>query len=331
MFSYYPGWYAIFQSVIISLSLTFAMNKEAGGSAALDLLATLIVAGIAFALWLTMFIMQGLGLRRLAKRAGLSKPWLAFVPFAHVFLLGKLTGEVSFFGHRIRRLGLYAMLVEIVAAIYYVLMSVAIFILFVQNGASIETSNAYYFRWTDLPVAARGWETFFNLSYYNLIPIFSLVHAIVLLILYMGFYKRYAPRSYFILSFAGILVPFFSGFAIFALRKREPIDYEAILRARQAAFRAQQQSNPWQGGYGYGGSYGNPHANPYGNPYGNPYANQRQGDSSSQPPKPEDPFGEFSDGSSSKGASSASGSSGSNGGSTASGGSASSTDDGFFN
>lgn len=288
MFSYYPGWYAIFQSVIISLSLTFAMHKEAGGSAALDSLAAIIVAGIAFALWLTMFIMQAIGLRKLAQKANYARPWLAFVPFAHVYLLGKLTGEVSFFGHKIRRLGLYAMLVEIVAAIYYVFMSVAIYILFVHHGANLETSNNYYYRWSSLAGWARGWETFFNLSYYNLIPIFSLVHAIVLLVLYMGFYKRYAPRSYFILSFAGIFIPFFSGFAVFGVRNKQPIDYEAILRARQAAYRAQQQN--WQNGYGgtYGGSYGNP--------YGNPYAGQRPSEPDSQTVKPEDPFGEFSNG-----------------------------------
>ncbi len=306
MFSYYPGWYAIFQSVIISLSLSIVMNKEAFENATVAPWTVLLVAGIAFVLWLATFILQGIGLYKQSKKSGLSKPWLAFVPFAHVFLLGRLTGEISFFGHRIRRLGLYAMLVEIAAAIYYVFMSVAIYILFVKHGSSLEMYNDYYFKWTELSASAQGWQSFFNLSYYNLIPIFSLVHAIVLLILYMGFYKRYSYRSHFILSFAGIFIPFFNGIAIFVMRNKEPIDYEALLRARQAAFRAQQQNNPWQGGYGYGGSYGNP--------YGNPYGGQRPSEPESEKSKPEDPFGEFSNGSSN----------GSSSGSSAS-------DDDFFN
>ena len=63
---------------------------------------------------------------------------------------------------------------------------------------------------------------------------------------------------------------------VFFLRNREPIDFEAYMRARREAYMRQQQQYHQQ----YYGSYGNR----YGNPYGNPY----------QPPqKPEDPFEEF--------------------------------------
>ena len=295
--SYYPSWYAVFQTSL--LSLAFAKKEDGFVVSPWEVL---IIASIAFALWMAAFLLQGFGLYRMAKKAGLSRPWLAFVPFAHVLLVGKLAGDVSFFGHRVRRLGFYTMLVEIVAAVFYVFVSVAMYILFVQNGSSWELySNDFnlYINWNELPVAAQGWEQFYRLSDY-IVGLLSLIHAIVLLILYMGFYKRYAYRNHFLLSLGGILVPFFNMVAVFVLRKRDPIDYEAILRARREAFRAQQQQqqhNPWQGGYGgpYGGPYGGSYGNPYGTPYGNGQGNTSSG--SEQPPKPEDPFGEFSDGS----------------------------------
>jgi hypothetical protein len=292
--SYYPGWYAVFQASLISLVYVKLENGYVTSP-----WEALILAGIAFALWLAAFILQGVGLHTMAKRAGLPKPWLAFVPFAHVMLVGKLAGDVSFFGHRIRRLGFYTMLLEIVAAIFYVFVSVAMYVLFVQNGEAMEIriiDHVTHIGWSTLPAAAQGWQKFYEISNY-VVDLLSLVHAIVLLLLYMGFYKRYAYRNHFLLSIAGIFIPFFHHVAVFVIRKRDRIDYEAIMRARQEAFRAQQQqrqNNPWQGGYG--GTYGNP----YGNPYGSQSSNSSPSGESPQEKKPEDPFGEFSDGSASK-------------------------------
>ena len=103
MFSYYPGWYAIFQMAIISLSLSFAMNQEALGGAKLAPSSALVVAGIAFGLWLLTFILQGIGLQKQSKKAGLSKPWLAFVPFAGTWYIGKLASYRAWrYAHRQR-------------------------------------------------------------------------------------------------------------------------------------------------------------------------------------------------------------------------------------
>jgi len=295
MFSaYYPGWYAIFETSLLSLLF---VKLEKGY--VISPWEVLILVGVAFALWLAAFILQGIGLYKMAKKEGHSRPWLAFVPFAHVMLVGKLAGDVSFFGHRIRRLGFYTMLLEIVAAIFYVFVSVAMYVLFVQNAEYMEiyTDPVVYIKWTGLPAAAQGWENFYKISDY-VVGILSLVHALVLLILYMGFYKRYAYRNHFLLSIAGIFIPFFHHVAVFVIRNRARIDYEAILRARQEAFRAaqqQRQNNPWQGGYG--GAYGNP----YGNPYGSQSANSQPSGEEPREKKPEDPFGEFSGGSASNG------------------------------
>jgi hypothetical protein len=95
----------------------------------------------------------------------------------------------------------------------------------------------------------------------------------------MALCKKYAPKNYMVLSILVLFIPVARFIVIFALRNRQPIDYEAYMRARREAYiRSQQQYYNRQ--------------NPYGNPYGgqyNPY-----GQDTPSPRKPEEPFGEFS-------------------------------------
>ena len=51
-----------------------------------------IVLGLV--IWLAVFILQGIGLYAMAKRRSMKKKWLAFVPFANVYYMGKLAGKV---------------------------------------------------------------------------------------------------------------------------------------------------------------------------------------------------------------------------------------------
>ena len=126
-----------------------------------------------------------------------------------------------------------------------------------------------------------AWLKFYNLG--DIGSIISLVETILFVMLYIGFYKRYAYNHATILSAASIFVPFFNPIATFCLRGRDPIDYEAILRARREAFHRQQQQ--WQNG-----PYG-----PYGGPYGDPYGKPNEGSQPKEEEKPQDPFGEFAD------------------------------------
>ena len=92
----------------------------------------------------------------------------------------------------------------------------------------------------------------------GLLPRFDIANIFVVITVYVNLFKRYLPNHYLlaaIISLLGFFAPF-----VFAVRKREPMNYIDYLRSRY-------QHNPY---------------------YGNPYANNPQG----QRP-PEHPFSEF--------------------------------------
>ena len=282
MVLYTPAWFTIFQGLFLDLF-------ERKGRITLE--SVLIIAIIVGLLAVAAFVLQGLGLYKMGKKAGCTRLYLAFVPFANVLLIERLSGEVTFFGHKVRRLGLIALIVEILSAVYHILLAYSMYVLFVKNsGYIVERPVEFYgvvmkiIDWQGLSGTALVWYQVYNLDAVH--SLVGLAEAVVLIMLYIGFFKRYAYRNAVWFSVLGMLVPFFPQVAIFCLRNRNRIDYEAMLRARQEAYRRQQQQ--WQGGP-YGG-YGTPYGNPYGNPYGRP-----QNQASEQKPKPEEPFSEFSD------------------------------------
>ena len=59
--------------------------------------------GVALALWLGFFLLQGVGLYQMAKRRGFSKTWKAFLPFVNFLYIGKLAGDSQFFGQKMKK------------------------------------------------------------------------------------------------------------------------------------------------------------------------------------------------------------------------------------
>ena len=120
----------------------------------------------------------------------------------------------------------------------------------------------------------------------------QLIYEIFMVVLVMGLYKKYTPKNYMALSMLTLFIPLSRFIIMFVLRKREPIDYDAYMRARQAEYIRRQQQYYNQYGNPYGGPRG-PYGNPYGNPYGqNPYVQNPYANNHSAPPKDE-PFEEF--------------------------------------
>lgn len=234
--------------------------------------------GIGAGVWLILFILQGVGLYTMAKRRGMRKRALAFLPFANIWYMGKLAGECRVFGRKVKRVGLYAMLAQIALTLLIGLYLAAELYLYMQ-GEPIYPETSHYPYWGFDGFAGKV-EDFYK--YGDLfIAIFDLTYVILMIVLLNGLFKQYAPRKYMILSILFVFLSPARFVTVFCLRNKEPIDYEAYMRARREAYIRQRQQ--YYNRYG-NGSYG---GNPYGNPYQqNPYQNQ--------PPKqPEEPFGEF--------------------------------------
>lgn len=246
---------------------------------------------IALVIWSALFLLQGFGLSAMAKRRGIGKRWQAFCPFVNLLYIGKLAGECSVFGQRVKRAGLYTMIAQIVVTVLCGLLIASEIYLYNVCGMPTATALAdnplyYVLDWENLTGFSATVESYYVNSDYFL-TIIQLVYEIFLLVLIIGLYKKYAPKNYMVLSFLCLFIPVSRFIVIFVLRNRKAIDYDAYMRARREEYMRQRQQ---YGGYGYGGGYGY-RGSPYANPYGNPYAPQQP---TQQPQKPDDPFEEFS-------------------------------------
>lgn len=271
---------------------------------------------IGFVIWAALFTLQGFGLYKMAKNRNVKNKWMAFVPFLNVWFIGKLAGECDIFGRKMKRAGLYAMLATILTLLMYASIIGAELYLYAVEGAPGEyrgnqmTMEIIPF-WANMSQTSASIYAYYELARAYIVPIFQLIFKIMTFILLMGLYKKYYPKNYMLLSLLALLVPISRYIVIFVLRNRTAIDYEAYVRARREAYMRQQQQ--------YQNRYGNPYnqnpytQNPYHqNPYNqNPYGNVNQ--NANTPPKPEDPFEEFSSDKKSEGGSGKSGGNGNSG------------------
>ncbi|MBQ8229592.1 MAG: sulfur globule family protein [Clostridia bacterium] len=290
--------YNLYRQLFDSLrQINYNSSSKLGASSTL----LLYSLGIAFLVWAVFYLFQAFGLYAMAKKQGLKRKALAFIPFANIYYMGKITGECRFFARKVKHIGLYAMLVQILVSVAACLTVAAEIYLYTTYGEPTRYDTT-----TELGVILGSpvWEgatsglgkaAVWYLNYGELLFVstFGLVYEILMLVLVIALFKKYTMRGYFPLSILSVFVPFSRYIIIFVLRNREPIDYEAIMRARREAYIRQQQQYQNR----YGNPYGNPYNNPYGygNPYGNPYGGQSNGQNqNSAPPKQEDPFEEFS-------------------------------------
>ena len=319
--------YSIYQ--IISLFFGKLVQGDDGKPIAVvwDIQGLSLALIVSASLCLVLFVLQAIGLCKMAKNRGIKGRWRAFIPFVNTYFIGKLAGECSVFRHRMKRAGLYVMLVQIAVFAVCAMDVAAQFILF--SPKYIENLNVTKdaFFWSGLSGKMVYVEAFYRSSEL-FISLLSFAYQILTLILVMALYKKYNPRSFRILAIVSALQPLARYICIFVLRNRQAIDYEAYVRARQEEFfrRQQEQYRQYQQQYGnnpYGNPFGGPFAGPFG-PYGNPYQNANNGQNtqhgtqSDGQKRPEEPFGEFSGGNSggdnSSGDNSSGGTGGSNGG-----------------
>ena len=75
---------------------------------------TYLAIGIAAGIYLIVYLFKAAGLSKMAVNAGKKKlAWCAFVPFASTYLMGELAGEMRFGNARFKKIGLVAMIAEI--------------------------------------------------------------------------------------------------------------------------------------------------------------------------------------------------------------------------
>ena len=262
---------------------------------------------LCFVGYLVCYFLMSYSLYVMAKRKGLSKLYMAFIPFVRYLIAGKLIGNVYMFGRRTDKIGLFAL---IVTAVY-------------TFCTVYTTVYSYYFvveaLISKLPVVITDTNVFINghaLSSLQeaYIPMFFTILGTVLDILssvctlawiyimytfWNGFFIKYKPGRSTMYTIVALFASFITmgsfffpievgGIFLFIFRNREPVKINIV-------YGNPYMQNP------YGNPYNqNPYnQNPYGDPYGrddqsykDPYGRDNQ-TSAPKGPKPEEPFGEF--------------------------------------
>lgn len=259
---------------------------------------------IGLGIWLALFVLQGVGLYKMAKNRGMKNKWLAFMPFASVWYTGKLAGTCNVFGRKMKRAGLYTMLAQILAFLFCAAKVAAEIMLYTTYAGNMTPNESGNPTWTGLTGFAMYVHNYYYLSDI-IVSIVQFVYTIMLFILLMELYKKYYARGYLLISWLALLLPVSRYVAIFVLRNNKAIDYDAYVRAKREEFMRRQQQYPYgnpynRGSYNYGpysqGPYNQGPYNRNPNGYGQNYNSQngRNGES-------DDPFSEFASGASNKG------------------------------
>lgn len=292
---YTPGWYIIYNGLFRLLIMgALSIDQQPSYEYVILFAIVALLIGIVF------FLLQSIGLYKMAKKAGMKHKWMAFFPFVNLLYVGTLSGEVFFFGHRFKRAGVVAMIFQILLTIFYVLISLAEIILFIYlfDHIQMTTTEMGYsvYTWVDLPHKPMPNDGILIRKLYNLseyiLPVLSLVQGLFMLLLYTGFYRKYAPRRSAMFAIMSVFIPFFTEIATFVMRNNAAIDYEDYMRARREEYQRRQQQRYGQYPYGQNGPYGQG-GNPYGQngPYGqNPYGQGRS--PYGQNPYGQNPYGQ---------------------------------------
>ncbi len=248
-------WMGIPQFFLDFFSVRCETSQEVVDTLSLQLY---ICIGVAAGLFLIGQIFCGVGLYRLAKRAGYKYPWLGFIPVACTWLSGKLAGEASFFGQKMKRAGLYAALLEVLYICLQIFVLVLNF-LTLKAGYYIFDQNQSGGGTWKLNRAAMGsmsWlcDAVFYCDMINYVV--WLLVAVFFFVLYTAFFRKYYARNPFLMTFLCVIVPA-RGFVIFAVRNNRPIDYQAYMRRRMEEYARRNAPYGGNGGYGnYNGGQG---------------------------------------------------------------------------
>ena len=252
----------------------------------------------ALAIYLILLVFGGIGLSKLAKKQGLKHRWMAFLPFFNTYYAGKLAGETQFFGQKMKRVGLYAMISEILYVGLQLFVLVADIISFFPQYRTLEITDGVI-EGVDNDAMPAWIEP--AVTYGNLVAYLLWFFVIVFLcVLYVAFFRKYYARGPILLAFLSTIFPF-RGITIFAVRNNAPVDYNDYIRRRTQAY---MRNNGYQPPYGPYGSQNNGQNGPqnddpfegFGGPSGGNYGGSGSSSSgSSSSSFDDDPFSEFGD------------------------------------
>lgn len=212
-------------------------------------LALLITVGV----WGTLFLLQAFAIFTMARRRGVGGSWKAFLPFLNILYMGKIAGDCTVFGQKIKHVSLYTMIAQILLTALSAIEVAGMVYLWTAEGApsfrwiingkvsfQVPNENAFFATvqpvWLDLQGGASVLNNYIYVYNDIIRVIVQMVYEIMMFILLKGIYKQYAPNNHFVLSMVSLFFPISRYIVLFVLRNREPVDYQAYIRQQWEAY-----------------------------------------------------------------------------------------------
>lgn len=240
-----------------------------GGAVNFD--AAAITFGAVYAAgYLAIYLFVAFALYTMAKRREIKSAAIAFVPIVNLILLDKLIGEVSFFGLKIKHMGVIALVTAVVMLAVNVASDIVYIPLFKDMSGTVFTPEG----------AEYANEVYGKTLMYFIMEVLSYAFERLglLIFLFIEYYlfRCYAPRSAFLFAALAFLFPLVGAIILFVIRKNSSDEYRNFMKMKMHAM--------------YGG--GNPYQYDDGT-YRDPYSvggEKKEGED-----KPDSPFGEYDD------------------------------------
>ncbi len=264
-----------------------------------------VIVAISIAITLVFYALRSIGLYTMAKKREIKHSFIAFIPLVWMYTACKLIGETKFFNRPFEKLAIWFCIIfsvgEFLALAYEFIIYFPIVgnflagneLYLIADTQGVEAILSEYdlvpMVWSNMGIYGKknGFISYIDLgifpevinpimtTIYFVSMIFDLAVIIINITLYINLFKKYVPAHFIlfaVFSWLGLFAPL-----IFAVRKREPINYQDFIKQRYNAWYA--------GGSAYGGTYQPPKTDVPPTPF-EEFADKDEID-------PGDPFSEF--------------------------------------
>ena len=165
-------------------------------------------------IWLVGHLLMAFALVTLAKKQNIKNKWLAFIPFFNFIILGKIVGQATIWGKRIKNAGLFAAIFGLASTLVSWLLYFGNTIVLIESifNVTISINNETLYAW--LIGESLAWEivSFIGLAL-DIGYIFFEVSLIILI------FRLYCPQRTFIYSLLSIFLnPPLFGILLFVIR-----------------------------------------------------------------------------------------------------------------
>ena len=209
---------------------------------------------IVLSIIITLYVLRSIGLYTIAKRQGISKKWLSFIPCLWIFIAGKAMGTLLVKGKPAKNLALIATILFTICEVSSLVINFLIYFPVVGyylsggkvgidfTGTGLDGLVQYVFDPTIFVVSnseiggimypykdVNAVILVLNIMIIanNLLSIAVLVFSILI---YVGLFRKFMPQHYLIFTVLSVLGLF--PIMVFIVRKKNPVNYNDYLRSR---------------------------------------------------------------------------------------------------